>query len=95
MPRSNGARCPNCGSAMSVYDTRPTKTPDALVWRRRKCLTCEYRCTTHEVIVQDALGFANADRRRARLFLSDVEKSARQHFGDDKGFFTFFRDTDQ
>jgi transposase-like protein len=43
--RSGGLRCPSCGGACAVVDSRPSSDAHR---RRRKCLDCDYRFTTFE-----------------------------------------------
>lgn len=43
--RSGGLRCPSCGGACAVVDSRPSGDAHR---RRRKCLDCDYRFTTFE-----------------------------------------------
>ena len=67
--------CPSCGNDSRVVDSRPN-TDDSAVMRRRICVTCKLRWTTHEhgadypsaVKLQQA---ANA-LRRARLIIDDA-----------------------
>ncbi len=42
-----GVRCPFCGGSTGVTDSRPA---DTSVRRRRACIDCDGRFTTHEMI---------------------------------------------
>ena len=54
--------CPQCGGAESaVTDSRPAKGG---VRRRRKCLGCEFRFTTYEMLVGGRDNSALAQLRR-------------------------------
>ncbi|MFZ3030540.1 MAG: ATP cone domain-containing protein [Microgenomates group bacterium] len=45
-----GMFCPNCGSEqIEVTNSRPTNK-GIQIWRRRKCLKCDFLFTTHEKI---------------------------------------------
>lgn len=74
--------CPACGEGvLKIVDSRPDDTsPDVIKRRRRNCLSCGYKCSTHEVIVADDLGLANGHVRRLRNFLERVEQAAREEF---------------
>ena len=45
--------CPKCCSKTFVYDTQSKRDGD--VWRKRKCLNCQYRFTTIESVIPDKL----------------------------------------
>ena len=49
--------CPECGSTEStVTDSRPRgvdKIP--YIYRRRRCLDCKYKFTTHEIVKEPSL----------------------------------------
>lgn len=48
-------KCPNCTSLKTgVTNTRPSKK-SAVIWRRRRCLTCKKLFTSHEIISLDFL----------------------------------------
>ena len=59
--------CKECGDRTYTYNTRPANTADGSqsVWRRRKCLSCGYRCTTVERFDYDSLPFNGQRRPRA------------------------------
>jgi len=41
--------CPNCKKETEIYNTRKQ---DTVVWRRRRCLICKFRFSTHERMVK-------------------------------------------
>lgn len=43
-------KCPDCKSATEIVDTQKF---DTVVWRRRRCLSCKGRFSTHEVQVEE------------------------------------------
>lgn len=44
-------RCPNCGSTKSIVkEKRPVKNKPEITRRRRECLVCKTRWTTHELL---------------------------------------------
>lgn len=47
--KAGGFRCPTCGFATGVIDSRPGTS--GAVRRRRRCLSskCDHRCTTYEI----------------------------------------------
>ena len=44
-----GIKCPQCGGDTTVYDKRD-RQGSAYTWRRRRCLKCGWRFTTHETV---------------------------------------------
>lgn len=42
--------CPGCGGPTHVVDCRGSGRPVHSVRRRRECLGCDHRFTTHEII---------------------------------------------
>lgn len=57
-------RCPKCGHLDDkVVDSRLIRD-DAAIRRRRQCLSCDYRFTTHEQIIRDELRVVKRDGRR-------------------------------
>jgi transcriptional regulator NrdR family protein len=54
--------CPECGGETEVYESRrggcvgTAKPKPQLVYRRRQCLSCAHRFTTHEKPVGNAVG---------------------------------------
>lgn len=75
--------CPVCEAGiLRVKDSRRDEyQPNVLRRRVKACDSCGYRCTTHEVIVADTMGLANAHTRNAIEFLRAVEAAADKHFG--------------
>ena len=49
-----GINCPLCDGETTVYD-KQNRRKDAFIWRRRECLKCGHRFTTHETIVTKGL----------------------------------------
>lgn len=76
--------CPVCGGRMRVLYCRSGKRENVIAQRRRACRSCDYRCSTHEIIVSDDLGFANDDARRVIEFRQDIDAVIHRHFGDDE-----------
>lgn len=102
MPRGKSAEtCPACKEGvLKTVDSRADVTsPDVIRRRRRNCLSCGYRCSTHEIIVADDLGLANGHVRRLRSFLERVEQAAREEFTSDEFtsaiLFGRYRESDQ
>lgn len=57
-------RCPVCGYPESkVLDSRPTEG-GSVIRRRRECLSCERRFTTHEKVEESPLVVVKKDGRR-------------------------------
>ncbi len=78
--------CPKCGQhEAGMTDSRPTTAPE--VWRRRryKCFACLHSWATHEMIIDDIDHGALAMQVRVKMFLRDVERAAREAFGNDAG----------
>lgn len=42
-------KCVSCGEKTEIIDTQKF---DTVVWRRRRCMTCDHRVNTHETIVE-------------------------------------------
>ena len=75
MPRKSKDGCRVCQwSDTQVVDSRPDKNDR--VWRRRECLKCGHRFTTHEVRA-DALNEVRKQLILAELELEDLKKSIR------------------
>lgn len=70
-------KCPKCGNvADKVLDSRSSKE-GATIRRRRECLECGYRFTTHEEIDRDELYVVKRDGRRQLFEREKLEKSVR------------------
>lgn len=48
--KGDGVPCPVCYGATRVKDTRPSNSDRHALRRRRKCLACEHRFTTLEIL---------------------------------------------
>jgi len=70
-------KCPKCGNDDDkVLDSRSSKE-GAVIRRRRECLKCGYRFTTHEEIDRDELFVVKRDGRRENFQRDKLEKSIR------------------
>ena len=70
-------KCPKCGNDDDkVLDSRASKEGSA-IRRRRECLKCGHRFTTHEEIDQDELFVIKRDGRREPFQREKLEKSIR------------------
>ena len=70
-------KCPKCGNDDDkVLDSRSSKE-GVVIRRRRGCLRCGYRCTTHEEIDRDDLFVVKRDGRREVFQREKLEKSIR------------------
>ncbi len=70
-------KCPKCGNDDDkVLDSRSSKE-GAVIRRRRECLKCGYRFTTHEEIDRDDLYVVKRDGRREVFQRDKLEKSVR------------------
>ena len=70
-------KCPKCGNDDDkVLDSRASKE-GATIRRRRECLKCGYRYTTHEEIDRDELFVVKRDGRREMFQRDKLEKSVR------------------
>lgn len=70
-------KCPKCGNDDDkVLDSRSSKE-GAVVRRRRECLKCGHRFTTHEEIDRDDLFVVKRDGRREVFQRDKLEKSVR------------------
>jgi len=70
-------KCPKCGNDDDkVLDSRTAKDGSA-IRRRRECLKCSYRFTTHEEIDRDELFVVKRDGRREAFNREKLEKSIR------------------
>lgn len=70
-------KCPKCGNDDDkVLDSRTSKE-GAAIRRRRECLKCGYRFTTHEEIDRDELFVVKRDGRREPFQREKLEKSIR------------------
>lgn len=71
-------KCPKCGNDDDkVLDSRASKE-GAAIRRRRECLKCGYRFTTHEEIDRDELFvIKRGDQRREPFQREKLEKSIR------------------
>ena len=68
-------KCPKCGNDDDkVLDSRSSKE-GAVVRRRRECLKCGHRFTTHEEIDRDDLFVVKRDGRREVFQREKLEKS--------------------
>ncbi len=70
-------KCPKCGNDDDkVLDSRASKDGSA-IRRRRECLKCGCRFTTHEEIDRDELFVVKRDGRREQFNRDKLEKSIR------------------
>ena len=70
-------KCPKCGNDDDkVLDSRSSKD-GAVIRRRRECLKCGYRFTTHEEIDRDEMFVVKRDGRREPFSREKLEKSIR------------------
>lgn len=70
-------KCPKCGNDDDkVLDSRASKE-GAVIRRRRECLKCGCRYTTHEEIDRDELFVVKRDGRREPFQREKLEKSVR------------------
>lgn len=70
-------KCPKCGNDDDkVLDSRASKD-GAVIRRRRECLKCGFRFTTHEEIDRDELFVVKRDGRREVFMRDKLEKSVR------------------
>lgn len=70
-------KCPKCGNDDDkVLDSRAAKD-GAAIRRRRECMKCGYRFTTHEEIDRDDLFVVKRDGRREPFNREKLEKSIR------------------
>lgn len=70
-------KCPKCGNDDDkVLDSRASKE-GAVVRRRRECLKCGHRFTTHEEVDRDELFVVKRDGRRELFQREKLEKSVR------------------
>ena len=70
-------KCPKCGiDDDKVLDSRSSKE-GAAIRRRRECLHCGFRFTTHEEIDRDDLFVVKRDGRREMFQRDKLEKSIR------------------
>ncbi len=70
-------RCPKCGADNDkVLDSR-TARDGAAIRRRRECLSCTYRFTTHEEIDRDEIMVVKRDGRREEFSRQKLEHSVR------------------
>ena len=70
-------KCPKCGNDDDkVLDSRSSKE-GVVIRRRRECLKCGYRFTTHEEIDRDDLFVVKRDGRREVFQREKLEKSIR------------------
>ena len=68
---AENAPCPKCAQQMGVKDSRPGMLPGVIVRRRRVCVGCGFRCTTHEMLVDDAAASDNASAAVLAVLLHD------------------------
>ena len=70
-------KCPKCGNDDDkVLESRASKE-GAVVRRRRECLKCGHRFTTHEEVDRDELFVVKRDGRRELFQREKLEKSVR------------------
>lgn len=70
-------KCPKCGNDDDkVLDSRASKE-GAAIRRRRECLKCGHRFTTHEEIDRDEMFVVKRDGRREPFQRDKLEKSIR------------------
>ena len=68
---AENAPCPKCAQQMGVKDSRPGMLPGVIVRRRRVCVGCGFRCTTHELLIDDAAASDNASADVLAVLLHD------------------------
>lgn len=74
--------CPVCRSvSMEVIDSRPSGVKNVLRRRRQCCRKCDYRCTTHEVIINDDTGHVSTHVNTAFMFKKEHDALLRKYFG--------------
>jgi transcriptional repressor NrdR len=70
-------KCPKCGKDEDkVLDSRSIRE-GATIRRRRECLACSYRFTTHEEIDRDEIMVIKRDGRREPFSRSKLEQGVR------------------
>ena len=70
-------KCPKCGNDDDkVLDSRSSRE-GAAIRRRRECLKCGFRFTTHEEIDRDGLYVVKRDGRRELFQREKLERSVR------------------
>jgi len=73
-------RCPNCSNDDSkVLDSRPTNDGMA-IRRRRECIKCEFRFSTHEEMEILDLAVIKRDGRRQPYMREKIESGIRKAF---------------
>lgn len=74
--------CPACSrAAMEVMDSRPSGIKNVLRRRRQRCVYCDYKCTTHEVIVSDDTGHVSTHINAAFRFKKEMDELLVKYFG--------------
>jgi transcriptional regulator NrdR family protein len=69
--------CPTCGRKSMVVDSRPNAASLGAIRRRRRCLPCNRRWTTIEVLPDDAHNtFFPSERARLRVIAAEVKALA-------------------
>ena len=72
-------KCPHCSNNTSkVTDKRPS--PRSEIRRRRECLKCKERFTTHEKIVQHDLYIIKKDKKREKFSRDKLEDGINKAF---------------
>jgi transcriptional repressor NrdR len=73
-------KCPYCSNdASKVTDKRPSK-PGEEIRRRRECLKCKKRYTTHEKIVQHDFYIIKKDKKREKFSREKLEEGINKAF---------------
>lgn len=73
-------RCPNCGNEdTKVLDSRPTSDGLA-IRRRRECIKCEFRFSTHEEMEILDLTVIKRDGRKEPYMREKIESGIRKAF---------------
>lgn len=69
-----------------VVDSRPV-IGDPTVMRRRRyhCSVCGYKWSTHEIPAMTVPGHYTSLQVSAMMFVKEVDKLAREYFGDEDG----------
>lgn len=52
-PRIYSIQCPKCGSGASTVRDSRLRTSNNSIRRRRECMSCKYRYTTREAIINE------------------------------------------
>jgi transcriptional repressor NrdR len=70
--------CPRCKADTSVVDSQVTGEAGHIVRRRRACLGCDARFTTHEIPTEDTDRFTLQVDRHGSLQMTDGDTDERK-----------------